>query len=360
MTVSENRSIFMLPSLPELNNQTAVQFHNECIKDLIDLTSNPDEIQNENLLAAAIILRFHEEVDAPLRGDKEDSELFLRVTNMFITEQFPVTPHIPHSSPMIAHSGNDLTPQSSLSGTLRPPKPDGLRQAGFWVAFRQEIYTSFLKQRPYSLPLSHCEAFRSIAPAEDAVWADRMVVFCADVLVYCYGGVDQVSQAESPGSQDNWRELMASERLWTENMPASFTPIYSKDPDRSIGDVLPEIWYLSDCHVTGVQHLELARILLAVHNPTRPRLGPGHFASMKALSRELKAIVLRLCGMALGNRKTPPALITAFLGIALCGDHFEDRSEQDAILGLLEELQGEHGWYVTDTMETLRQAWGWM
>ena len=347
-------------SFPGLNDEVALDLHSECIKDLMSLTSDQAETQNEDLLAAAIILRFHEEVDAPQREDTEDSELFLHVTNQFLNGQYPFTPHIPHSSPLITHSGlaNDHEiAQSSLMlpETLRPSQPGGLRQAAFWVAFRQEIYASFLKQRPFSIPLSHCEGFRRVTPAEDAVWADRMVVFCADVLVYCYGGVD------SSPSQDqaHWEHLKSLESSWTEITPTSFTPIYHKHPNANLGEVLPEIWYLSDCHVTGIQHLELARMLLAMHNPSHQRSGPGAFTRAKALGKELRAIVLRLCGIALGNKGMDPAAVTASLGIALCGDYFEDRADQNAVLGVLEEVNRSHGWNVSRTIESLKQAWDW-
>ena len=382
----EDFQIFMAPRLVELNGETAVGFHNEAIHDLMKLAADPDQVQNENLLAAAIILRFHEEIDAPLRQENKDSELFLRVTSLFITEQFPVTPHVPHSSPLINYSSTILesprmdlhhrmnstdssSKPASLSGTLRPPRPEGLRQAGFWVAFRQEIYTSFLKQRAFTIPLSHCEEFRSWAPAEDAVWADRMIVFCADVLDFCYGSTDSSNEGTalspsltnlSPASAaDRWQQLKQTERLWDLQSPASFAPIYSHEPDHNVGEVFPEYWYLSDCHVTGLQHLELARILLAVHDPTRPKLGRGHLGSIRQLSRTLKSIVLKLCGMAMGNRRTPPTLVTAYLGIAVCGDHFEDRAEQEALLGLLDVLQAEYGWPSGETTEGLKDAWGW-
>jgi len=62
---------------------------------------DPDQTRDENLLAAAIILRFYEEIDAPLRDEGRDSELFLRVMNIFIDAQIPTVPLVPHSSPMI-------------------------------------------------------------------------------------------------------------------------------------------------------------------------------------------------------------------------------------------------------------------
>ncbi|KIX04785.1 uncharacterized protein Z518_05656 [Rhinocladiella mackenziei CBS 650.93] len=373
--------------LPELTKETAVHYHNECIRDMLKLSLDPEQTRNENLLAAAIILRFYEEIDSPLRDEANDTELFLRAINIFIDAQIPTVPLIPHSSPMIISPGpstadlvmnhattppgmiqssspSDITPTSgTLLGSSKRGRAEGLCQAGFWVAFRQEIYSAFLKQRPFNMSLSRCEIFRSFSPAEDAVWADRLIIFCADVLDFCYGNnADNKAGTgihAGPTAKENWLKLKELERTWSEILPASFEPIYFREPNRDRGEVFPEICYLADCHVAGVQHVELARILLAVYDPTRPKLGPGHVASMRSLSQELKTIVLRLCGIAVSNRKSPPSMVTALLAIVVCGDHFDDRMEQQALLDVLDEVENEQAWPAGNSREILKQCWGW-
>lgn len=397
----------------DLTEETALRYHSECIKDLLKRSLDPHQTRDENLLAAAIILRFYEEIDAPLRDDDRDNELFLRVINVFINAQIPSVPLVPHSSPIIngprvgcidgryeampaspeviqSPTASEATAHSQalLGSSVEAPagrwRTDGLCQAGFWVAFRQEIYSAFVKQRPINHDLGRCEAFRSFSPAEDAVWADRLIVFCADVLEYCYGNSNNSSSSSgntagagtgtrsrhdssssstlplsaSPAARDHWLSLKQQESMWAQVLPSSFEPLYFRDPDRSRGEIFPTICYLSDCHVAGVQHVELAKILLAVYDPTRARLGPGHVAGMRALSRELRTIVLRLCGIATSNRNSPPGLVTALLAIVVCGDHFEDPLEQQAVLGILDELEGLHAWPAGNTRTLLKEAWG--
>jgi hypothetical protein len=156
-----------------------------------------------------------------------------------------------------------------------------------------------------------------------------------------------------------YKELVAFDALWAELAPASFMPIYAREPDRSRGEVFPELWYLNDCHVAGVQHLEIARILLAVYNPNIPRLGPGQRAATRDMDRDLKSIILRLCGIALSNQHSPPGLITASVAIAMCGDRFTDRAEQQALLAVLVKLEDEHAWPTHATQKFLKEAWGW-
>ncbi|XHG07548.1 hypothetical protein AWENTII_010688 [Aspergillus wentii] len=295
--------------LPDLTEESAVRYHNECIRDLLALSMDPVQIHNDDLLAAAIILRTDEEMDAPLREEPEDHEVFLRMLAVFIAAQI-----------------------------AQPGTVGGFREVAFWIALRQEVFTSFVKQRALNFPLAHCEAFRSLSPAEDPVWANRLIIFCADVLEYCYGS----GEVAPEHSSTRWCELVEYQNLLARHLPASFEPLYNRSPDHAAGEVFPEIWHLDRWHVTGVSHAELARILLVVFDPMRPRLGPGSAAGQRAMAEEVRGIVRRLCGMAVCNRRLPPVFNTALMGIVTCGEYFEERREQEALLGVLGVMQREH------------------
>lgn len=314
--------------LPDLTEAVALTYHTECIKDLLALSMDPDQVHNDHLLAAAIILRTDEEMDAPLRENPEDQEVFLRMLNAFIASQVPqAAAAIPHSSP---------------SGS-------GLRQAAFWVALRQEVFTSFMKQRPLTFPLAHCDAFRSLSPAPDAVWADRLIIFCADVLEYCYGSQEVTTHS----SLQRWQALAAYQDELHACLPESFDPLYMRD-----GEIFPEIWHLDRSHVTGTTHGELARLMLVVFDPSRPRLGPGSAALQRTTMEHMRAIVRRLCGIALSNRQSAPVFIEALMGIATCGEYFETDREQEAILNVLGIMRLEHAFPTQRVEDQLKAAWG--
>ncbi|KAK6819884.1 hypothetical protein RU639_007076 [Aspergillus parasiticus] len=375
--------------LPNLSEESAVYYHNECIKDLLRLSMDPEQIHNEALLAAAIILRTDEEMDAPLHEGEEDTEVFLGMLNMFINAQVPLVATLPHSSPPVYPSQEELygpgvhlvhapqppdspshplsspTPQTNILWPYaipHVPRPDGLRQAAFWVALRQELFTSFMKQRPLNFPMNHCDAFRNLSPAEDVIWADRLVIFCADLLEYCYGS-SYIHNTDQPSRRHHdparWHELRNYERDLTLALPKSFEPMCYRDPDTSSGQVFPEIWHLESCHVTGTTHLELARILLVAFDQSRPNLGPGSVSSQRKLASTLKDIVRRLCGIAMCNRQSPPAFIEALMGITLCGEYFNDRGEQEALLGVLRTMRQEHAFPTGKVEKMLLEAWGW-
>jgi len=133
--------------------------------------------------------------------------------------------------------------------------------------------------------------------------------------------------------------------------------------------------------VTGIQHSILSMILLAVYNPSLPRLGPGQRAALLNVDDEIKTNIRSLCGMALSNRKTPPHMITACMGISMCksnftllgseleyadasswilgGERFTERVEQDALLDILVQTDREHAWPTTAAQKQLRESWGW-
>lgn len=316
--------------LPGLTEAVALAYHTACIKDLLALSMDPEQVHNDRLLAAAIILRTDEEMDAPLRENPEDQEVFLRMLNVFITAQVPQEgAAIPHSSPS-------------------PSSGSGLRQASFWVALRQEVFTSFMKQRQMTFPLAQCDAFRSLSPAPDAVWADRLVIFCADVLEYCYGN----SRITAHVSVQRWEALVAFQDQLHACLPRSFDPLYSCE-----GDPFPEIWHLDRSHVTGTTHGELARLLLLAFDPTRPRLGPGSAAQQRMSMEGMRAIVRRLCGMALSNRRSAPVFIEALMGINTCGEYFEDAKEQRALLNILLIMRQEHAFPTQRVEDRLNASW---
>lgn len=118
-----------------------------------------------------------------------------------------------------------------------------------------------------------------------------MVLHCADILGYCY------DNERKHHDLDAYNAFLEYNHTWQVLAPPVFSPMFSKEPDRSKGEVFPELWYLDDCtgtslsmntvtpstdnrirltlfgKVTAVQHLHLARILLAAFDPRVPRLG---------------------------------------------------------------------------------------
>lgn len=109
-----------------------------------------------------------------------------------------------------------------------------LRRAAYRVACRQEVYMAFTKQRPFHMPINNSQDYRSLYSTEDHIWAHRVVVHTADVLMYCYGS--------HRSNNTDYDSLVEYHNSWDNLRPKSFEPIYSRPADPSQGEVLPELW----------------------------------------------------------------------------------------------------------------------
>jgi hypothetical protein len=183
----------------------------------------------------------------------------------------------------------------------------GLRQAAFWVGLRQEIFIAYMTQRSILPTLTHCNIDRSFEPATDYTWANRIIVHCADVIRYCYG--------DGSHTLSTYAELVEYCDDWMALKPSSFAPMYYKDADER--NYFPEIWFLGDAVVTGMQHYYLARILLTAHNPNLPRLGPASKVALHRMEEEIKSYVRTISAMALSNPRAPPNYALAITSVSI-------------------------------------------
>lgn len=297
----------------DVTEELAMSYHNHCIGELLSLSTKPERLHDEDLLAAVILLRTDEEM---LHVEK-DQQLFLRIASLFIDAQLPSSLEILRVSPQFHHnrSVEGLVAGSLINADLKL-NSDSLRQACFWTALRQDLHAAFLKQQPVSFPLKRCGAFRLLIPASDAVWAHRMVVFCADVIEYCFGS-ESVDGSVSPAYVDRvrWQKLQAYKQEMCALLPSSFEPMYCCEPNISQGEVFPSILYLEPSHVSGITYIELAALLLETYNPIRSKLAGALLHPSRAFLASIKKILFRLCGIAISNaRMCPPGLVNASLG----------------------------------------------
>jgi len=294
------------------------RYQQECLKHLIPMLDDTTAILDENLLASTIILRHLEEIEVPLSGQSpSDQSSHLLGAHAFIMAQ----------------------ERASVAG--------GLRHAAFWVGLRQEIYVAFVNQRPI-IPLEHCNIDRSLEPAPDYTWSCRMVVLCADVIRWCFGSKDHCLAT--------YTALADQVEQWNNSKPCSFTPIYQQAA--GVDQIFPQLWFVGDEVVVGLQHFHIARILLASYNPGIPRLGPGRVAAINAMDSEIRDHVRALCGICLSNPSTPPNYTYASMAVTMAGDKFTERAEQEALLEVLNICE-KYGWPTGAAHENLKVAWGW-
>ncbi|KAF5962913.1 ARCA-like protein [Fusarium bulbicola] len=205
------------------------RYHQACLRHLATISND------DNLLAATILLRTLEELDVPLIGTD--------------------------------HEGHLLGIQLSMNTCDSTTTPSSLRLASFWVGMRQEVTMSFASQRPVKIRLDHAFMDRSLSEADDDTWANRIIVHSADVINYCFGN-------NGPNGH-RYQELVDYDQAWLRARPVSWLPIAYSASDETLGEAFPHIIYLNHAVVIGQVHSIFARILLMCHDDRVPRIGPS-------------------------------------------------------------------------------------
>ncbi|KZN90235.1 hypothetical protein EN45_003510 [Penicillium chrysogenum] len=296
-------------------------YYQACLAKLIPALNDHGVTMDDDLLSATVILRLLEEFDVPLagsdiRGHSFGTKAFIRSPSMMTT-----------------------TPS--------------LRQAVYWSGLRQEIYNALsLHQAPdielRSLDLdSH---LNSLGPdAGDCAWANQAITHCAHVLVFCFG--------EGPRSAAVYADLKAHNQQWSETRPDSFDP-YFVGEDVAVGTQFPDIRYGCPWHAIGNQYIDLAQILLSVHDPTLPTVGPLRTRLIQEADDHIRRGIWKVCGASLSNASVPPAMVVGCMAIHLWGDRFTDPHEQDHLIQVLIQTDALHGWPTHALQRQLREKWG--
>ena len=237
---------------------------------------------------------------------------------------------------------------------------EGIRTSACLIALRQEIWSVLLYRRPFRLPLAENMDYASLGPTDDFTWANRLILWCADVLRFCFGSSTSMPDTPEVHSHayEKWKILKGFDDRWTADPPTCFRPLYYCPARPERGDYFPVIWQLNDAHILAMQHLELGRMLLAVYDPQRQRIGIGSSASNQAIEHQLRESIKTLCGLALADKCFQAAMTTAAVGISIGGEFFDKAQEQRAVIDFLKTLEEEHAWPTRSIIEALREAWG--
>ncbi|KAL4957471.1 hypothetical protein BDW69DRAFT_191571 [Aspergillus filifer] len=263
----------------EINEETVLHYHNRCITELRKLADQPEAVMDADLLAAVVALRFFEELDNPFTTPTETA---LQGLHVFLSAQ--------------------------ASSALSHPGP---RQACFWIGYRQEFNLALSQQRATRLPVDLVsETYLYFNEAEDHFWTNRLIVIGSLVLRYCYGDKGDGDEMTPAGTKHTHEDLVKLLDKWLTKRPKSFAPMYVES---NPAEIFSKIWYMDDAHIVAAQTLALLNILLMTYNPSLPRIGLARRQEMEALDTRIRGTVLKICGMALSNRQSRPAGLTAYL-----------------------------------------------
>ncbi|KAL4923587.1 uncharacterized protein BDV17DRAFT_276605 [Aspergillus undulatus] len=322
--------------LSGLSTSSAVEYMLKCIPGLSSFHTVLDPRVQENLMAAAIILRQYEEMEEEMEeggdcdpdddddiggstgadgngsgGGRQQRVNFLAITKTIIYSMI--------SSPLA---------RSSLAA------------AAYWIAIRQEVYYALTRKR------APCVAFTPEDWANATV-ANVMIMHTGEVAKWCWG---ERSVAEYERLRTHQQQLITT-------YASHILPMLQKPVDKAKGEIFPTVWYTTPWQVTGVQHLELARMILIAENP-RLRNPTAPRATHRKAESLIRNIVLNLCGIAVDNLSLGlPALVNAVIAILLYGEYFTEQRERDALRGIIDRTKDMHAWPLRRPYERLCRLW---
>ncbi|KAK5305197.1 hypothetical protein LTR99_002739 [Exophiala xenobiotica] len=273
----------------------AEQHHERCVELLIPILD--DSFAPDEVVAATVLLRFYEQMSSAVIG--YDQEAHLSGASAFI-----------NSESTCVSAG-------------------GLREASFWLFLRQDIDVALSQQR---LPKLNLDAFSAglnlQGPACDHTWANRIVWITAEVLRFLFG---------PQRSQDKLNELVEKTESWMYNKPASFRPLYIAK-ERG---VFPEIYYTRPWH-----------------DSARVKVGVGHRESHRLLQEEVSHHSSLLFGIYM-HGEDRQARLGAVHVISIVAPYIVDKSQQEAIIILLAQLERDHAWPTRAIAVAAMNEWEW-
>ncbi|RAH51509.1 uncharacterized protein BO95DRAFT_5170 [Aspergillus brunneoviolaceus CBS 621.78] len=315
-----------------IGEESMLAYHSRSIAGLRAASQEPNAIMDENLLAAVVILRFYEELDSPFTDPPSDTAV--RGLQVFLEAQ-----------------------ASSAIQTCH-----GLRSSAFWVGFRQEFHMAISQRRSFRIPLSTVAHYLPTRTSPDHVWTNHLLIIGAHIIQYCFPPVH--SPEQSPGQRSTlYEHLLNLRQSWAARAPSSFTSIYTTSASPSEGLFFPQQWFLNDTHIVATQSLGLIDLLLATHDPhvdwLRPRM--SHRRALAVLDEEIRTTVREICGVAVANRQSPTAALTASLAVVLGAEAFREASqaEKDALLAVVRGIRAESYYFPGEGMEgVILGVWG--
>ncbi|ODM22537.1 hypothetical protein SI65_00125 [Aspergillus cristatus] len=299
--------------LIDLKSSTAVEYMLQCIPGLVRFPEIQDSVEQENIMAAAVILRQYEEIEEDMGDDDEVGMEFREQVNFLAITQ------------------------TIIDSMISSPLNQSLATAAYWIAIRQEVYYALTRERTLSMRFSPEDW-------QNASVANTLIMLVGEVAKWCWG-------EKSP---EEWERLNNHQEHLMQTYKAHLIPILSRKADKSKGEIFPTVWYTSDAQVTATQHLELARMILIAESP---HLTNAPRSLHRKAESQVRSIVLNVCGIALSHLRCQPALVNAVIAITLYGEYFTEQEEREALVGIVERTRGLRAWPMEKPFLTLKRRW---
>ncbi|KAF6514847.1 hypothetical protein HZS61_005981 [Fusarium oxysporum f. sp. conglutinans] len=183
------------------------EYHEKCISLLLPMLNDSESITDGAFLACSTILRWYEELSAPIHGRDDARHL--------------------------------LGGYASVAESFRQDLPwEGFRQAALWIHLRQDIFNAVINQRVPRTNVNRLGIDRSSSPTDETTWAKRVLCLEAEVVEYCF--------SHEGSSIQRYTSLEVRLEDWDRQKPQTFTPVFYQERDPSQGVSFPIVSVLLD------------------------------------------------------------------------------------------------------------------
>ncbi|RBR21357.1 hypothetical protein FVER53590_28347 [Fusarium verticillioides] len=293
------------------------EYHEKCISLLLPMLSDNGSITDGAFLACSTILRWYEELSAPIHGRDDARHL--------------------------------LGGYASVAESFKQDLPwEGFRRAALWIHLRQDIFNAVINQRVPRTNVNRLGIDRGCSPADESIWAKRVLCLEAEVVEYCFG-------QERPSIQ-HYEALEDRLEDWDRQKPQTFTPVFYQERDPPQGVSFPTVSVLLDSCVFGLSHYYFAMLMMLVHDPRMPKIGTQYLQHQKEMRIKILHFLRLLCGIA-SSSPVPPARGMTCLALSLFGSWITDQAERDAAIGILRKVDQEDAWPTSSLQRELRAQW---
>ncbi|CAG9973788.1 unnamed protein product, partial [Clonostachys byssicola] len=164
-----------------------------------------------------------------------------------------------------------------------------------WASLRQEVFITMMNHEDACLDIDEASLLILRSTNEDEEWTNRMLLQLISAVQHCFG------DGKSSASYDKLVDDFAS---WVQQRPATFQPIFFQHAVD--GQTFPETLFLNHFAAVASQYYLIARILLILHNPRMPRLGPAKRDAARCRDDQVRSDVRIICGIAVSQSAVNP------------------------------------------------------
>ncbi|PYH43717.1 uncharacterized protein BP01DRAFT_393305 [Aspergillus saccharolyticus JOP 1030-1] len=170
------------------------------------------------------------------------------------------------------------------------------------------------------------------------VWANRLLILGAHVIQYCFPPVP-TPRASFQQRCALYEHLLHLRQSWMTSAPLAFTPFLSPSAPLSECFIFfPQQRFLNDTHIVARNRLGLSTCSSPYRtlHVDRLRSHVSHRRAVTVLNEKIRTTVREICGVAVANRQSPTAALTASLAVVRGAEAFceASRAEQEALPGL--------------------------